>query len=169
MLGYDQSAEPSPIAEGWLTTGDLGYFTEDHRLVIHGRGDSIFKVAGDWVSAVEIERVVSETTSGVRDVKCFPVPDSKLGHRVVLFLEVPDEEKRTFLSSGKNFFEATLRSRLPRVSLPREVILLDKFPRLGNGKLKNQELAHYLNPQDDVESAHPVAFRYRSVSGELLN
>jgi acyl-CoA synthetase (AMP-forming)/AMP-acid ligase II len=168
MLGYDRSEEPSPIRDGWLTTGDLGHF-EGGRLVIQGRGDSIFKVAGDWVSAVEIERVVSETASGVRDVKVVPVPDSKLGNRVVLFLEVGEEEKTAFLSSGKTYFEASLRSRLPRVSLPREVIILDKFPRLGNGKLKNQALAHFLQTHGETESGGQTGFRYRIMSGELLN
>lgn len=168
MLGYDNVPE-HPIGEdGFLATGDLARFSEDGRLIIHGRGGSIFKVAGDWVSAMEIERVASESTTAVRDVKCLPVPDTKLGHRAVLFVEVAEQQRAEFLDNGRATLEQRLAHRLPRVWLPKDVFVVDKFPRTANGKLQNHVLTEFLRREEakaDPHARRPHGFRYKVLEG----
>jgi len=59
--GYRTEAgfEPTTDAEGWLSTGDIGYLTEDGQPVICGRNKDILIISGRNVHPEDIERSVT--------------------------------------------------------------------------------------------------------------
>ena len=165
MLGYDGHATNPFTADGFLPTGDLGNWTEQGELTIVGRTDSLFKVAGEQVSALEIERAAAEGAAFARDVKCLAVPDPQLGNHVVLFLELAREQEKRFLDEQRFKFEKNLRERFSRSFLPKQVFILDKFPRTENGKLKNHRLREILTEESHRTRAGGP-FLYRMLSGD---
>lgn len=61
MLGYfdDEAATAALIdADGWLHSGDLGYFDDDDYLMYVGRVKEMLKVGGENVSPLEVEGVL---------------------------------------------------------------------------------------------------------------
>jgi len=58
MVGYykDEEATKQMIFDGWLHTGDIGYYDDDHFLVINDRKSNIYKHAsGKFISPAHIE------------------------------------------------------------------------------------------------------------------
>lgn len=143
LLGY--SGQPhSPVGhDGFLPTGDLGRLDADGILRVEGRADGVFKVNGEKVSALEIETLARESAPHVRDVKCLPiVPESESARaRVVLFLEIESDQQEEFLSRESAQFERAFRKRLEMHKyIPREIVVLNRFPRTPNGKLRSGSL-----------------------------
>ena len=62
MVGYykDEEATRNAIIEGWLHTGDVGFFDKDHFLVITDRKSNIYKHAsGKFISPIHIESTLT--------------------------------------------------------------------------------------------------------------
>jgi acyl-CoA synthetase (AMP-forming)/AMP-acid ligase II len=152
MLGYDGLGEhPAGLFsdDGYMRTGDMGVYTIDRRLIIQGRSDSIFKVQGKRVSAKEIEKAALDASGFVRDVKVLPLEDEKNGARPVLFLEITAEKEKLFMGNAKAEFERIFKEKIAnKNSLPREVFILNHFPRTYNGKLKSGALAKVWSHKD---------------------
>ncbi len=63
MVGYykDEAATKERVIDGWLYTGDIGYFDEDHFLVISDRKSNIYKHAsGKFISPAQIESTLTQ-------------------------------------------------------------------------------------------------------------
>jgi acyl-CoA synthetase (AMP-forming)/AMP-acid ligase II len=54
--GYDDRFE----ADGWLKTGDLGYFDDDGFLFIVGRSDDVINRGGEKIYPLEIEQMLAD-------------------------------------------------------------------------------------------------------------
>ncbi|WP_430331411.1 fatty acyl-AMP ligase [Rhodococcus sp. ACT016] len=65
--GYLTAEGPVPTQDedGWIDTGDIGYFTEDGLVVVCGRVKDVIIMGGRNIYPVEIERA-AETVAGVR-------------------------------------------------------------------------------------------------------
>jgi acyl-coenzyme A synthetase/AMP-(fatty) acid ligase len=131
----------------------MGILDKEGRLTILGRSDSLFKINGERISAKEIEQVALESEFCIRDVKCLPFECPKIGRaKAVLFLEIPSEKEAHFFKSGKEVFEENFRKRmLNKRYTPREIMILNSFPRTQNGKLKNQVLRQIYDLADKTE------------------
>jgi len=65
MVGYykDEATTKQMIVDGWLHTGDIGYFDDDQFLVITDRKSSIYKHAsGKFISPAHIESTLMHHT-----------------------------------------------------------------------------------------------------------
>jgi long-chain acyl-CoA synthetase len=63
MVGYykDEEATKQKISDGWLLTGDIGYFDKDDFLVISDRKSNIYKHAsGKFISPAQIESTLTQ-------------------------------------------------------------------------------------------------------------
>ena len=80
----DTVKEPK-IKNGWLATGDLGFFDNDGYLYLKGRKDDIINVAGEKVSPTEIELVIKQLDK-IQDVGVIGVPDKTFGEIPVAFI-----------------------------------------------------------------------------------
>ena len=81
MLGYFDN--PTATAEtldddGWLHTGDVGYFTDNGTIFISDRKKELIKVKGMQVAPAELEDVL-RGLEGVMDVAVVGVEDEKSG------------------------------------------------------------------------------------------
>ncbi|MGI0011169.1 MAG: class I adenylate-forming enzyme family protein, partial [Nitrosopumilaceae archaeon] len=65
----------SKLRDGWLQTGDLGYFDSDGYLYLKGRKDDLINVGGEKVSSLEIENIIKQL-DGISDVAVIGIPDN---------------------------------------------------------------------------------------------
>jgi len=75
---------------GWLHTGDVAVRDELGYLRITDRSKDVIKVAGEWVSSLELEDIIAHRP-GVAEVAVIGTPDEKWGERP-LALVVPRPE-----------------------------------------------------------------------------
>ena len=72
-------------ADGWLTTGDVGYLTEDARLVLTGREKDLIVRSGHNIDPAAIEDVANRF-AGVQISAAVGMPDQYAGEVPALFV-----------------------------------------------------------------------------------
>lgn len=137
MRGYwnNPDATASTIdAEGWLRTGDAGYFDEDGYLYIHDRVKDMIISGGENVYPAEVENALYSHPK-VADVAVIGVPDPKWGEAVKACVVV---------KKGEQLTEAELiahaRQHIAGYKCPKSVDFIDALPRNPSGKILRREL-----------------------------
>jgi len=135
MQGYweDESATAQALRDGWLHTGDLGYFAEG-QLYLAGRIKDVVIVGGRNLFPQDVERC-AERVSGIRkgNAVAFGVTSPRGRERLILVGE-------TRLECPNKAFEAAravLRMVREEIGVPvREVVLVPagSLPKTSSGK-----------------------------------
>jgi acyl-[acyl-carrier-protein]-phospholipid O-acyltransferase / long-chain-fatty-acid--[acyl-carrier-protein] ligase len=130
MLGYLHADDPGvikPPHEGWHDTGDIVAIDEKGFISIRGRAKRFAKVGGEMVSLLAVEALASElwpkAMSGV-----IAVPDPRKGERLILATTQSDGARDAFLRHAKERHASDM-------AVPSEVMILDRMPLLGTGKI----------------------------------
>jgi O-succinylbenzoic acid--CoA ligase len=120
--------------DSWFHTGDMGSLDNDGYLTVCGRKDDMLISGGENIFPREIETEV-ENFPGVADCAVIGVPDTKWGERPVLFVE-------STTSADFNFdaLKRHLHQRLARIKVPDTIIVTEKLPRIGIGKIDKARL-----------------------------
>jgi len=115
--------------DGWLHTGDLGYFVDDY-LIFKGRGTEMIKTLGSNVAPREVE-IVLESVPGVGLAVVIGLPDEERGQLVAAVL-VPKPGADLDVDSVL----AVAGEELSSYKIPRHVIVVpsEELPTLGSGK-----------------------------------
>lgn len=133
---YSLSRDQQPIdEEGWLHTGDLGYFDPEGYLHLSGRLKDVIIRGGENISPSEIESALSQVEN-VREAKVMGAPHPIYGESV--------EACVTMTDAGASFdpehIKEKLRSMVARFKVPSHIFLYDSFPLNVNGKLDQRIL-----------------------------
>jgi len=137
MSGYwkdEEKTKKTIDKDGWVHTGDVGYFDEEGYYFLSGRSSDIIIRAGENISPEELENVIREHP-GVEDVAVIGVPDETWG-----------EEPRAVVipKKGVKVTEADImewcRERLASFKRPRTVVFVDDLPRNPLGKLVKKDI-----------------------------
>ncbi len=130
MLGYLRAERPGvlePPPEGWHDTGDIVTIDEQGFIAIKGRAKRFAKVGGEMISLAAVETLASElwpdTLSAI-----VAVPDMRKGERLLLYTQRKDATRSAFLQFSKSRGASDLMA-------PAEVIVMEKLPLLGTGKV----------------------------------
>ena len=137
MNGYDQlPREKQPFDdEGWLHTGDLGYFDEDGYLHLSGRIKDVIIRGGENISPSEIENALNQMEN-IREAKVMGAPHPIYGESVEACVTMTDGGASFDPDGIKN----ALRSMIARFKIPSHIFLYDQFPLNVNGKLDQRTL-----------------------------
>lgn len=117
-------------ADGWLTTGDLGYLTKDERLVLTGREKDLIIRGGHNIDPAAIEDVANQFP-GVQISAAVGMPDQYAGEVPVLFV-VPAPGTQIDLAAVRAYLEAAVHEPPAR---PRSVLAIDALPVTAVGKI----------------------------------
>jgi len=137
MAGYWRKPEETAAAidgDGWLRTGDAGYFDADGYLYLHDRIKDMIVSGGENIYPAEVENVLLSHPA-IIDAAVIGVPDPKWGETVkAIVLLAPGE---TLDEAG---FIAHCRDRLAHYKCPTSVDVTDALPRNPSGKILKREL-----------------------------
>lgn len=149
MNGYWRLPELSAetIVDGWLHTGDIGFFDERGYLFLRDRSREIIITGGFNVYPSDVETALSRHAA-VAHCAVFGIPDEKWGEAVHGAVELrpghrfdPDEVLRA------------LKTELGSVQAPKFLHVVDSLPRSPVGKiLKNEIRARILQSRNSGES-----------------
>jgi acyl-CoA synthetase (AMP-forming)/AMP-acid ligase II len=131
------------IRDGWLYTGDLGYFDEDGYIFLAGRAKDFIKRGGEMVSPEEVEEVL-RSHPAIDDAAIIGVPDPDMGERVRAVV---------VLKAGQSVSEEETmehcRQRLASFKKPESVVFVDELPRNPLGKVLKRVLRErYSDPSN---------------------
>ncbi|KAJ2951632.1 hypothetical protein O0L34_g13790 [Tuta absoluta] len=138
MKGYwnnEKATQETVDSEGWLHTGDVAYYDDEHYFYIVDRTKELIKVKGNQVSPTEIESIIMEQPE-VADVAVVGMPDSLAGEVPKAFVVL--KANHTLTEKQVYDFVASKLTKYKR--LEGGVAFLDTIPRNAAGKIMRNEL-----------------------------
>ena len=139
MLEYwkNPKATKEKYIGDWLITGDLGMADEEGYFWFHGRADDIITSSGYRIGPTEIEDALARHPA-VLMAAAVGVPDPVRTESIKAFLVL----RKEFQGSPQLAEEirTSLRERLAKHEVPREIAFVDALPMTTTGKVLRREL-----------------------------
>ncbi len=133
FAGYlgDPETTAASFRDGWFLTGDRASRNEHGRFFFDGRRSDVLKVAGENVSTVEVEAVLSAHPL-VLEASVVGAPDEIRDEVPVAFVVAADDARLPEIADLHDW----CAQRLGKAKLPREITLLPELPRTSVGKIR---------------------------------
>jgi fatty-acyl-CoA synthase len=131
MLGYfdDPGLTARSVVDGWLRTGDMARLRPDGYLEFLGRGQDVLRVGGEQVDRV-LERHPAVLAAAV-----IGLPHARLGEVPFGFVTLVGGA-RLDIAELVDYARATLAG----FKVPRQIVVLDRFPMTESGKIRKADL-----------------------------
>jgi len=123
--------------DGYFKTGDSVLLHDDGSIQFGDRAKDLLKVGGEGVSAAEIERVIRGVPE-VGEVAVVGRPDAAYGEVPIAFVRLASGSEGGPDLSGR--IVAVCRRELAKYKVPREIVFVEDFPRIGVGKISKARL-----------------------------
>jgi fatty-acyl-CoA synthase len=122
------------IIDGYMSSGDMGYFDEDGLLFVDGRDDDMIVSGGENVFPQEVENLLIERDD-VFDAAVVGVDDHEFGKRLRAFIV-----SQPGASRDVEEIKLYVKNNLARYKVPRDVVFIDELPHNATGKLLRRVL-----------------------------
>ncbi|KAK7075059.1 hypothetical protein SK128_006952 [Halocaridina rubra] len=136
MTGYfnnDEATSATVDKDGWVHTGDVGFFDEEGYMKIVDRTKELIKVKGLQVSPSELEEILRQHPQ-VLDVGVVGIPHERSG-------EVPRAYVVTKSKISADDIHSFLDNRVaPHKKLSGGVVFVDELPKTNTGKILRKDL-----------------------------
>lgn len=135
MKGYwqNEAATAAAISDGWLHTGDVGYFDPDGNLHLTDRVKDVIICGGSNIYSREVEDVLIAHPD-VSEVAVIGRPSAEWGEEVVAFI-VPHDDKLSQQDLDQHCLGA-----LARFKRPREYYFVNSIEKNAYGKVDKKAL-----------------------------
>jgi acyl-CoA synthetase (AMP-forming)/AMP-acid ligase II/enoyl-CoA hydratase/carnithine racemase len=122
-------------ADGWLITGDVGYLTEDQRLVLTGREKDLIVRSGHNINPSDIEDVAN-VFPGVQISAAVGMPDAYAGEVPVLFVVASPDTAIDIAALEQHLVDAIAEPP----ARPKRIFPIDALPTTAVGKIVKNDL-----------------------------
>jgi fatty-acyl-CoA synthase len=134
-------ASAESIVDGWLHTGDMGYYDEEGYLYLIDRKKDMYISGGENVYPAEVEDAIMGFDR-VGDVGVIGIPDEKWGE-VGMAIVVPKPGEEVTEESVIEF----CKGKLAKYKVPKKVLFTDELPRTATGKILKKALKAQYTPE----------------------
>ena len=141
-----ENAHPQPYV---FSIGDSGYVDEDGFVYLSGRRSDLIISGGVNIYPAEIEQVLS-ACDVVVDCAVLGVDDPEWGEQVIAVIQLVES---TPPNAASRFAEPEavvrqfLEARLARFKIPRQLLFVQRIPRMPTGKVKQSALRQLVADQ----------------------
>jgi acyl-[acyl-carrier-protein]-phospholipid O-acyltransferase/long-chain-fatty-acid--[acyl-carrier-protein] ligase len=152
MLGYMRAEAPGvleSVADGWYDTGDIVSVDADGFVTILARAKRFAKIAGEMVSMLAAETLVSAVWPDDRHA-VVKLPDARKGERLVLLTTRRGADGRELLAHART-------KGTPELAVPRDVMEIEAIPLLGSGKTDYPAAQRIADERAAVAAPHDEA------------
>ena len=149
MKGYfnDPEATAGALRDGWLCTGDIGYYDEEGDYFFAGRKKDSIRRRGENITAYEIERIANEHPA-VAESGAIGVPNELSDEDVKIFLRLKPGATLEPLD-----FIRWCEERMAYFQVPRYVAFLEEFPKTPTERIRKEALSRDTAGIFDLEAS----------------
>ncbi len=123
---YKQEADT--LKDGWLYTGDLGYFDEQHYLYVVDRKKNMINRGGEKIWCYDVENELT-AIEGILDAAVVGIPDDLYGEVAACVVQL----KAGCMLTEKGI-QDYLRTRIAKYKIPVKIRMVERVPQTPNGK-----------------------------------
>ncbi|MEK9210912.1 AMP-binding protein [Sphingomonas sp. 2378] len=136
FAGYwnNSVATAEALRDGWMHSGDVGYFDEDGYLYLVDRKKDMIISGGENIYSREVEDAL-HTHQDVIEAAVIGVPDAKWGEAVKAFVVLA-----AGATASADAMIDHVRTRIARYKCPKHVAFVGELPRIANGKIDKMAL-----------------------------
>ena len=134
FAGYWPDGSGGPGADGWWSTGDVGFLDEGDLFIVD-RAAEVVVVAGFSVYPSEVEAVVG-AVHAVAEVAVIGVPDDATGSAVVAYVRAPGADPATVVDAVRRRCDGELAG----FKRPSRVEVVDELPTSLAGRVRKGAL-----------------------------
>lgn len=147
--GYfnNPEATAATLRDGWLHSGDVGYYDEDGDFYFAGRIKDSIRRRGENITAFEIERVANEHPDVV-ETAVIGVPNELADEDIKIFLHVRPDATLDPLD-----FVRWAEMRMARFQVPRYVAFVDAFQKTPSERIRKDVLSRETRGVFDIETS----------------
>ena len=140
MAGYWQQPEATAetIVDGWLRTGDVGYFDEAGNLHLADRSKDVIISGGTNIYSREVEDVLARHPS-VEEIAVVGKPSEEWGEEVVAFIACADGEEM-----DERELDRFCLTHMARFKRPKAYYSIREMPKNAYGKIEKSTLRKFL-------------------------
>src|SRR5271169_7544 len=148
MLGYLRADNPGVLEappDGWHDTGDIVAIDDEGFITIKGRAKRFAKVGGEMISLAAVEMLAAELWPN-NIVAVSSIPDPRKGERLIMVTDRHGATRSDFIAYARGKHASELM-------FPAEIIVLDKLPVLGSGKVGQLAVDKFVREQAAAKAA----------------
>ncbi len=131
--GYTGGGDKHRV-DGLVSTGDVGRFDAEGRLLVEGRDDDMIVSGGENVFPGEVEDLLAHHPA-IAEAAVAGVADAEFGQRLAAYVVV-----RAGATLDADAVRAHVRANLARYKVPRDVVFVGELPRNATGKVLRRQL-----------------------------
>jgi len=162
FLRFRQHAATGEIA---FKTGDMARMRADGQIVLLGRKDRQVKIRGIRVELDEIENVIVQSTL-VSNAVVLKSEDAKGNDLLAAFVVLPSGAAEK--AAAIHRIELYLKDHLPTHMIPSNIIGVDAYPLLTNGKINYKKLLSFLEITEIVAPVNEIEARVLAIWQRIL-
>ena len=130
--------EAPDVAEETVVTNDLVEIVASNQFRWLGRYDNVINSGGVKIISEKVERILNQFLT--RRFFVNGLLDKKLGERLILIIE-----GEAFSEGEKKELMDSMKTTLPKYSIPKEILFIEKFEETDSGKVKRKTTMAMLN------------------------
>ena len=131
--------------DGWLKTGDLGYFTSSGYLYILDRKKDMINRGGEKICSIDVENAIL-TINEIENASVVGIPDETYGEIPVAMVEL---EKNYDITEDQ--IKNILRNKIAKYKIPEKIIFVDQIPLTPNSKIDKKKIREtFLNKTNSI-------------------
>ena len=136
--------ETDAIQDGWLDTGDIGYFNKAGYLYIVDRKKDMINRGGEKICSFDVENELSNM-AGIEDAAVVGIPDDIYGEVPVAVIRL-----KPGVSMTEEEIRAGLKKRMASYKVPKKMKLVDKIPVTANLKTDKKKIRELFEKESKV-------------------
>lgn len=134
VLSSYYKKKSAALQNGWLATGDLGYFNRDGYLYVVDRKKDMINRGGEKICSFDVENELYKI-KGIREAAVVGIPDPVYGEVAAAMV---------VLDPGCDLNECSiqdlLHERIAKYKIPAKILISEKLPLTPNGKIDKKKL-----------------------------
>ncbi|CAN8021527.1 unnamed protein product, partial [Ixodes persulcatus] len=138
-LGHPEATAEALSEDGWLRTGDLGYYDVEGRIHIIDRLKQMIKCMGNVVTPAELEEIIM-SHEAVEEAVVLGVPSSKYGEAPAACVVVKDCFANNLESLATELKELIADQAAVYKHLYGGIFFMNRLPKSESGKILRQDL-----------------------------